>query len=76
MNTHPSGISPNFTGVTASRCLAMLFMADMPVHPFLLESIQEQILLIAIIAPYLHHSINDPLHRFRCPKINADELRD
>jgi hypothetical protein len=53
MNTHASGISPNFTGVTASRscCLAMLFMADMPVHLFLLQSTQEQILLIAIITP-------------------------
>jgi|SRR6516162_8667507 len=38
----------------------MFFMADMPVHPFLLQFTQDQVLSIAIIAPLYSSSMNDP----------------
>jgi hypothetical protein len=43
-------------------------MADMPVHPFLLQLTQDRALLTAIIARLSSSLINEPLHRFRLSK--------
>jgi hypothetical protein len=51
----------------------MLLTADMPIHPPLLQLNQDQVLLMAIIAPLSSSLINERLRHFRYPKIKADE---
>jgi hypothetical protein len=46
-------------------------MADIPVHPFLLQLAQHQVLPIAIIAPLSSSSINEPT-RTGVQKTKAD----
>jgi hypothetical protein len=45
----------------------------MPVHPLLLQLNENQVLLMAIIAPLSSSLINERLRHFHYPKIKADE---